>query len=158
MTRVWAKKGSRPVVLRQNGRENSYIFGAANPRTGSHVGLVFSTCDTAAMNLHLSMISSALASATHAILIVDGAGWHSSKELLVPANITLLHLPPYSPELNPIERLWLHVKDRYLSNRLFSDLNEILEAGMEAWRALTDAEIRSICRVSWLPGEESPAA
>lgn len=142
--------------MRQNGRESAYIFGAANPQSGQHVGLVFSTCDTSAMNLHLSLISSALDPDAHAILIVDGAGWHVSSDLVVPKNISLLNLPPYSPELNPIERLWLRLKERFLSNRMFTDMDAILAAGVDAWHSLSEADIRSICRVSWLP--VSPAA
>jgi len=126
--------------------------------TGAHVGLVFSACDTSVMNQHLTLISEGLAANAHAILVLDGAGWHQSKALTVPSNISLLFLPPYSPELNPIERLWLRLKERCLSHRLFQDLDEILSAGVEAWKSLSDEEVRSICRVSWLPNAKTPPA
>lgn len=77
-----------------------------HPETGNHVGLIFSECSTEPMNLHLSLISQAIGEHSHGIIILDCAGWHSkSKELKIPSNITILNLPPYSPELNPIERL-----------------------------------------------------
>ena len=100
--------------------------------------------------MHLAMISSALSPDVHAVLVVDGAGWHSSTDLVVPENLSLLRLPPYAPELNPIERLRLWLKEHKLSNRVFHDLNAILIAGVDAWKALTDDLVRSICRVSWL--------
>jgi transposase len=103
------------------------------------------------MSHHLALISQALRIDAHAVLVVDGAGWHTAKDLVVPSNISLLQLPPYSPELNPIERLWLWIKERHFTNRIFSDLNAVIAAGVEAWQSLSDDTIRSVCRVSWLP-------
>jgi transposase len=102
------------------------------------------------MNLHLQLISQQAASGVQIVLIMDGAGWHRSHDLVVPDNITLYHLPPYSPDLNPVERLWLWLKERFFSNRSFLDLAEILAAGAAAWSTLDESRIRSVCRVSWL--------
>jgi hypothetical protein len=150
LTAVWGQRGSRPTLPRQNGFTSGYLFGAVNPQTGAHSGLVFSNCDTAIMNIHLQMISQQATPLVQLVLIMDGAGWHRSHELTVPANITLFHLPPYCPERNPVERLWLWLKDRFLSNRCFEGLPEIISAGATAWSALEDAQVRSVCRVSWL--------
>jgi transposase len=56
----------------------------------------------------------------HAALLLDGAGWHTAGDLAVPTNVSLIFLPPYAPELNPVERIWLHLRERYLSLRLFA--------------------------------------
>jgi hypothetical protein len=74
-------------------------------------------CDTPAMQAHLRAISPAVAPGAHAVLLLDRAGWHLSGKLAVPSNITLLPLPPRSPELNPVENLWQFLRDNCLSNR-----------------------------------------
>ena len=71
------------------------------------------------MNLHLAEIAATVAPAAHAILLVDQAGWHLSTRLLVPANITIILLPPKCPELNPVENVWQFMRDNWLSNRIF---------------------------------------
>ena len=66
--------------------------------------------DTAAMNLFLTELSQAVTPGAHAVVLMDKAGWHTAGDLVVPENLSLVFLPPYSPELNPIERLWLHLR------------------------------------------------
>jgi len=85
---------------------SAYLFGAVCPSQGKAAALIMPICNTAAMNHHLSEISSQVAADAHAAVILDRAGWHRSQGLLVPGNITLLELPPYSLELNPVERVW----------------------------------------------------
>ncbi len=92
-------------------------------------------------------MSSTAKEGVHIILVVDGAGWHRSKQLLIPENISLCYLPPYSPELNPIERLWLYLKEKYLSFKTYDTLENILDAGQNAWQCLSSDEIKSVCRV-----------
>lgn len=101
LTRVWAKRGSRPRAPRDTGYEWTYLFGAVCPDRGAAAGLVLPFVNTTAMSAHLAEIARNVAPGSHAILVLDGAGWHSSKKLVVPENISLLTLPPYSPELNP---------------------------------------------------------
>ena len=79
-------------------------------------------------------------------LVLDGAGWHFAYRLKIPMNISLCRLPPYSPELNPIERLWLWMKRRHLSFRQFADTEEIIAAGVDAWNMVTAADVRSVSR------------
>ncbi|MBL0869724.1 MAG: transposase [Phycisphaerales bacterium] len=85
------------------------------------------------MNVFLKMVSVELGAKVHAILIMDGAGWHKSRTLKVPENITALILLPYSPELNPVERLWAYLRSHYLSNRVYEDYQHLLDAGAQAW-------------------------
>jgi transposase len=108
-------------------------------------------CNTAAMNHHLSEISSQVAADAHAVVILDRAGWHRSQALAVPANITLLELPPYSPELNPVERIWHYLRSHWLANSVFSSLADIMDACELAWNrfATNHSLIRSLCAVAW---------
>lgn len=103
------------------------------------------------MNAFLAELAKAIPADRHAVVILDQAGWHLSGTLTVPANMTLLALPPYSPELNPIERFWQHLKDRWLSNRIFQTLDDVINACCQAWN-LAIAEtgtVSSVCRCSW---------
>jgi transposase len=90
------------------------------------------------MNLHLQEISAAVAPGAHAVLLLDQAGWHGSRDLVVPDNITLLPLPPRSPELNPVENVWQFMRDNWLSNRIFSSYADILDHCRHAWNTLVD--------------------
>lgn len=93
--------------------------------------------DTDMMNLHLAEISATVAPAAHAVLTIDGAGWHQTGgRLRVPRNITLLHLPPYSPELHPVENVWAYLRSNKLSNRVFDSYEAIVDACCDAWRWL----------------------
>ena len=150
-TRVWTERGSNPTFVDQNGKLSAYIFGAVNPSTGARVGLVATHCDSEIMQLHLDEVSRSVEHDAHVVMVLDGAGWHQSKSLTIPPNITLCPLPPYSPELNPIERLWLRIKERYLSFRQYRDIDAIISAGVDAWNKVTAAEVMSICRVGAAP-------
>jgi len=95
-------------------------------------------CNTHAMALHLKEISRTVAPGSHAIVICDQAGWHMSERLAVPDNITLMPLPPRSPELNPIENIWQFMRQNWLSNRIFETYDAILDHCCYAWRKLVD--------------------
>ncbi len=118
LTRRWARRGTRPRVPRDQRTEWAYIFGAICPAKGKGAGLVMPWCDTDAMAAHLIEISAAVDPGAHAVLIVDQAGWHLTPKLAIPDNITVLALPPRSPELNPVENVWQFMRDNWLSNRL----------------------------------------
>src|SRR5262245_41783033 len=100
ITRRWAKRGTRPSAPRDQRTASTYIFGAVCPKQGKGAALILPACNTEAMNLHLAEIAAAVAPAAHAVLFVDQAGWHMSTRLVVPANITIIALPPKCPELN----------------------------------------------------------
>jgi hypothetical protein len=99
VTHVWYQKGVRPRGVRQQGFSSAYLFGAVCPERGEGVALVLPEVSTAAMGVFLAELARAVPAGTHAALVLDGAGWHVSDELSVPANLTLIHPPPYSPEL-----------------------------------------------------------
>lgn len=117
------------------------------PARGIGAALVLPRANIYAMNLHLQEISTQVTPGAHAVLIVDGAGWHKTGgELSLPANIGLLHLPPYSPELNPVENVWQFLRQNFLSNRVYNNYRAIVDACCDAWNALMAApeRIRSI--------------
>ena len=90
------------------------------------------------MNLHLAEISATVATGAHAVLTIGGAGWHQTGDTLrVPENITLLRLPPYSPELNPVENVWAYLRSNKLSNCVFDTYEAIVNACCDAWLWLT---------------------
>ena len=153
LTRVWGQTGSRPVAPKDLGFASAYLFGAVCPSQGKAAALIMPICNTAAMNHHLCEISSQVAADAHAVVILDGAGWHRSQGLVVPSNITLLELPPYSPELNPVERIWHYLRSHWLANSVFVSLTDIMDACEMAWnRFATNHDlIRSLCAVSWAP-------
>jgi transposase len=104
------------------------------------------------MSEHLKEISTQVAPRAHAVLGCDGAGWHQrGKRLKVPDNISLLPLPPYSPELNPMENVWHHPRGNKLSHRVWDTYDAIIDACAKAWRFLIDDpdRIRSIAHRDW---------
>ena len=106
LTRVWAKRGSRPRALRDRRFEWAYLFGAICPERCIGAAIVMPEVNVEAMDQHLAEISRNVSVGAIALLVLDGAGWHSSPRLNLPKNMVLLPLPPYAPELNPMENLW----------------------------------------------------
>ena len=96
--------------MRDTRYEWAYIFGAVCPERATGAALVLPFADTEAMNLHLAEIARTVAPGAHAVLVLDGAGWHGGQDLAVPDNISLLTLPPYAPELNPVENVWEYLR------------------------------------------------
>lgn len=139
--------------MRQTEYDWCYLYAAVNPISGENSAMLAPTVTTQFMDIHLRWISEQAGPGKHIVLVTDGAGWHVSSKLVVPENITLLPLPPYSPELNCIERVWAYLRSHYLSNRIYSDYDDLVEAGQHAWNALTDADLRSICHTEWLTHE-----
>jgi transposase len=110
------------------------------------------TVNIEAMTLHLAEISRQVAPGAHAILILDGAGWHKTGgALVVPDNITLLPLPPYAPELNPVENVWQYLRQNALSHLVWESYEVIVDACCDAWNDLiaTPNRIRSIASRQW---------
>jgi hypothetical protein len=105
-TRRWARRGTRPRALADLRTKSAYLFGAICPKRGTGAAVVMPRADTQAMQHHLDEIARTLAPKAHAILVLDQAGWHTTDKLRVPENLTLLPLPPKSPELNPVENVW----------------------------------------------------
>jgi transposase len=151
LTRIWAIKGTRPRVVRQQQFLSTYIYGAVCPQRQVGAALILPYANSDCMNEHLIEISKHIATGNHAVLIVDQAKWHSSKILIIPDNISLLPLPPYSPELNSQENVWQWIKDKYLANRAFSSLDDISDAAVMAWNKFVENPdlIKSIAYREW---------
>jgi transposase len=154
ITRRWAKRGTRPSAPRDLRTASTYIFGAICPAQGKGAGLVLPRCTTEAMSLHLAEIAQAVAPGAHAVLLLDRAGWHVSRKLKVPSNITLVPLPAKAPELNPVENIWQYLRDNWISNRIFTSYSDILDHCCAAWTKLTDQPwtIMSIGLRDWAHG------
>jgi hypothetical protein len=150
LTNVWAQRGSRPAAVRQTEYEWCYLFAAVNPLTGQSSALVAPTVNTQLMNRHLKFIGRQAGPRRHVVLVLDQAGWHVAKALKVPGNITLLHLPAYSPELNGSERIWHFLRSHYLSNRVYANYDDLFEQTTAAWNALDESRLRSLTATEWV--------
>jgi hypothetical protein len=135
-TRVWYERGVRPDGVADRRYASAWIYGAVRPGTDDAFALVLTETSAAAMQVFLDRCAANLAPGVHAALLLDQAGWHIAKAIAVPANLSLIHRPPYSPDLNPVERLWLYLRERFLAHRLFADLDAILDGCSDAWNRL----------------------
>ena len=144
ITRRWAKRGTRPSAPKDQRTQSAYIFGAICPAEGKGAGLVLPRCTSEGMSLHLAEISQAVAPEAHAVVLLDQAGWHQSRTLVIPSNITLMPLPAKAPELNPVENVWQFLRENWLSNRIFTSYSDILDHCCEAWNRLIDQPWRII--------------
>lgn len=120
----WVKSGMIPSVSRQMIREYIYAYSAISPQTGDCYSMISPYCNTEAMNEFLQQVSSHYDN-YRIIMILDKAGWHISSTLKIANNIQLMHLAPYSPELNPVELLWREIRRKYFHNNIFSSLDEV---------------------------------
>jgi hypothetical protein len=149
---VWAPVGSRPPMVRDNRHDTAYIFGAICPARGIGAAVVMPTINTYCMNLHLAEISTQVTTGAVAAVICDGAGWHQSGgKLILPGNIVLVPLPPYSPELNPMENVWDYLRANRLSACVWATYRDIRDACCDAWNWFAnDADrIRTIGTREW---------
>jgi transposase len=148
---VWAKRGTRPRAPRDQRYEWAYIFGAVCPERAAAAALVLPCANAEAMNLHLVEISKQVAAGAHAVLLLDGAGYHKETALDLPQNITLLPLPSYSPELNPAENIWGYLRANKLANTVYESYDEIVDKACEAWMFFANDKDRvaSIATREW---------
>ena len=163
-------RGVHPPGLCDQRYTWAHLFAAVRPTTGEDSALVLPHVSTAAMNIFLERFAATRATDEHAALVLDGAGWHTANDLQLPDNVTLVPLPPYSPEPNPIGRAWLHLRERHLSHRLLDDDDDVVDALCRAWTSLTPQRRRSFtnypypqqvrieagrcdspCRLGWRP-------
>lgn len=153
LSRIWAPIGSRPAMVRDNRRANAYIYGAICPCRRVGAALIMASVNTESMNEHLKEISALVAPGAHAALICDGAGWHAkSKEIVVPSNITLITLPPYAPELNPMENVWEFLRDNRFGAQVWKTYGEVVRACSNAWNWFVSDPLRiaSIGNREWV--------
>ena len=152
LTRIRAKRGIRPCIPLDTRNKWSYIFGAARPGRGTAAGLILPCVNAEAMKLHLAELARTVATDAHALLIVDGAGWHGAKDPRVPDNITLLKLPLYAPELNPMENVWQYLRTSKLAITVFDTHDEIFDKCFDAWNFFANdpERINSITHRGWI--------
>ena len=138
--------------MRQNGRTSLYVLTAVCAAVGTAAGLIVPELNTAVVNVFLEQFSRQLSSGVHAVLLWDGAGYHVGKDLVVPSNVSLINLLPYSPELNPVENLWHYLRAHYWSNGVYRDYDALLEVATETWRmvCMDPEKVRSICAAPYL--------
>lgn len=151
MSRCWALKGTRPRRIRQRQFKSSYIFGAVCPKKDKGCALVLPYANTEAMQLHLNEISTQVSKGYHAVIVMDKAGWHLANDLDIPQNITIVKLPPYSPELNPMEQVFQQLRKLKLSNACYRDYEDIDIACTEAWNDFIQVKgnIKRLCTRIW---------
>lgn len=152
LTKVWAPRGERPRVKSQVDYENVHFIAAACPETGQAEGMLSEKLNSQVMGNFLDQLSHRLKQERHAVLILDRASYHRAKNLTVPSNITLILLPPYSPELNPMENLWHYLRSHYWANQIYVDkmtLYEAAEKGFETVQ-LQPENIKTICAVHYV--------
>ena len=150
-TRLWAKKGTRPRAVKQQQFDYAHFFGAVCPATGATEALIAPWVNKEVMSEHLNLISKRTQVGRYAVVIMDGAGWHTDDIAKDIPNVSILKIPPYSPELNPIEQVWSWLRQHHLANRCFSGYDDIVEACSEAWRSFIDdtKRVRKMCSRSW---------
>lgn len=149
----WYTRGKRPPGKCDQRYTFAYIFGAVEPGTDNAFALVMPEVSTHAMQVYLDKFAETIAADEHAVVVLDQAGWHGANDLKVPACMTLVPLPPpRSPELNPVERLWLYLKERFLSHRLLDDYDPIENAICKAWQKLLadTGRLTSLTSYPWI--------
>jgi transposase len=122
--KCWCQKGVIPKVTQQLIREYTYAFSSVCPETGNLFSLIMPYADSQAMNIFLKLLSEQQQN-ERIILCMDKAGWHTTKQLEIPKNILLWFLPPYSPELNPVELIWRELRAKHFNNKTFNSLTQV---------------------------------
>ncbi len=151
LTRVWARRGTRPRAPRDRRYASAWLFGAVCPARRVGAAVVMPEANTEAMQAHLAEIGRRVGPGAHAVLVLDGAAWHTTPKLRLPDNIGLLPLPRYAPELNPVENLWEFLRQNLLSHRVWDSYEAIVDACCDAWNWLMRMpdRVASITTRSW---------
>jgi transposase len=149
--RCWAPAGMRPTVEVQIVREYEYAFAAVSPHDGVLDTLVLPQVHAEAMSVFLAEVAQRHPDEL-ILMVLDGAGWHRAKRLQVPADMQLILLPPWSPQLNPVEHLWDEIREKWFSNRVFASLSAVDEQLVKALVALeiNPSQVASITGFPWI--------
>jgi transposase len=152
MARVWAPRGTRPRAVRQTGFTSLYVLAAVCAATGAVSALIMPEMNIEVINLFLEQFSRELPAGVHAVMIWDGAGFHTGGDLVVPSNVSLIQLPPYSPELNPVENLWHYLRSHHWSNRRYRDYDELQDEAVRSLCAVREdiETIKTVCNAPYL--------
>lgn len=147
--RCWARKGVRISSPVNPNYQNFYVYSSVSPITGESFSLFLPRVNTEMMNLYLAEMSDFFPD-KRIMILLDQAGWHKSKSLNIPTNFMLECLPPYSPELDPVEKLWQHLKKHVCRNRLFIDEEDLMDTLVAEFTKLTPDRLKDLCRCSYL--------
>ena len=147
--RCWTQKGARPVATVRPGYENFYVYSAVCPSTGEDMSLFLPWANTDMMNIFLEEMDKFLAG-RQCFLVMDMAGWHRAESLRVPKNIKIIYLPPYSPELNPVERLWQWLKRHSIRNRFYQTIEDVMDAVQNCLKLATPNFLNNLCKCNYL--------
>lgn len=149
--RCWAARGVRPDVPTQIVREYTYAYAAVSPHDGVMDSLVLPTVNEECMCLFLKEVSGRHPD-EFVLMVMDGAGWHKAKGLRVPENMALHFLPPYSPELNPTEHIWEHIRESDFKNEVFNNMRGVEDRLVRSLRVLEQnpSRVRSMTAFSWI--------
>jgi len=145
----WCPKGIRPVVPCHRVREYVYAFGAVDPINGDDCFIVAPKCNTDWTNVFLKTLSETFPK-DYLLVCVDRASWHKSKTLVIPDNIYLFYLPPYTPEMNPIEPIWKEIRKDGFKNTLFPALDKVVDKLCDSIVSLGRDVIKSVCGREWI--------
>jgi putative transposase len=145
----WCYPGLRPIVPCHHIREYRYAFGVVEPQTGESFFLVLPYCNTICMNVFLAELSKMYPD-DYILLGADGASWHRSKGLVIPDNIEIFQLPPYTPEMNPIEQIWKEIRKRGFKNEIFQTLEKVVDRLCVTIRSLSPQTVKSITARQWI--------
>lgn len=146
----WFVKGSRTGIPVKLGFQNFYVYSAVSPKTGRDSTLLMPYVNSDCMNVFLNHMAKEL-EGREILLVMDGAGWHKSRALKIPKNIEIIYLPPYSPELNPVELLWKYIKDNVLKNKIYENLKILEEELCKFIKQIKQESYQSICRINYMP-------
>ena len=151
--RCWAPRGIRPIVPAQMVREYTYAYAAVSPHDGTMDSLIMPEASEEAMSIFLREVSERHPE-EFILMVMDGAGWHKAKALKVPDNMALVFLPPYSPELNPVEHIWDSIRENDFSNVVFDSLEAVEDQLSRSLAALekNPARVASMTGFPWLIG------
>jgi len=149
--RCWAPRGVRPQVGARIVREYTYAFAALSPHDGTLDTLVLPEVNAFAMSVFLAEVAQRHPH-DDILMVLDGAGWHRAKDLRIPENMRLLPLPPYSPELNPVEHLWEEIREKWFPNLVFDSLTGVEDRLVEALAALENSpqRVARIAAFDWI--------
>ena len=141
-------KAIRTSVSVKLGFENFYVYSAVSPKTGKDCSLLMPYVNSTCMNIFLEHMEQELGG-EEILLVMDGAGWHKSKGLKIPKNIEIIYLPPYSPELNPVERLWLYIKQHTIKNKIYKTISLLEDSICDFMKNLKIEQIKQICNYDY---------
>jgi hypothetical protein len=154
LRRVWAPRGQRPRAVVRPRYQWEYVYGFVQPETGATEWRLLPTVNSAVFTLALAHFAQAVGAGPdkQVLLVLDQAGWHQSAQVAVPPGLHLVPLPPYSPELQPAERLW-PLTNEPLANRTFATLAELDAVLDDRCADLTDHpdQVRAYTLFHWWP-------